>query len=100
MVVLLTTVPPGSSPRIRTADRDWVIERLVRAAAFERRAFFAWQERAAFAFPSRATDPSIWIDRERHLLIEALRSVEFVHIEAPFPTDPRPVADVISERLR
>jgi hypothetical protein len=99
MVVLLTTVPTGSSPRIRTADRDWVIERLVRAGAFERRAFFAWQERAAFAFPSRSTDPSIWIDRERHLLIEALRSVEFVHIEAPFPTDPRPVADVIIERL-
>ena len=99
MVVLLTTVPAGTRPRIRNADRGWVIERLVRAAAFERRAFFAWQERAAFAFPSRSTDPSIWIDRERRLLDEALGSVELVNLEAPFPTDPRPVADIIRECL-
>ena len=99
MVVLLTTVPAGTRPRIRNADRGWVIERLVRAAAFERRAFFAWQERAAFAFPSRSTDPSTWIDRERRLLDEALGSVELVNVEAPFPTDPRPVADIIRECL-
>jgi hypothetical protein len=100
MVVLLTTVPNGTRPGLKVADRDWVIERLVRTAAFERRAFVAWHERAAFAFPSRSTDPSLWIDRERGLLLDALRSVELVHVEAPFPTDPRPVADVILERLR
>jgi hypothetical protein len=100
MVVLLTTVPTGRTPRIQSVDRDWVIERLVRAAAFERRTFFAWQERAAFAFPSRSTDPSIWIDRERRLLHQALGSVELVHVEAPFPTDPRPVAEIIRECLR
>jgi hypothetical protein len=100
MLVLLTTVPTSSNPSIRDADRQWVIERLVRAGAFERRAFLAWQERAAFAFPSRSIDHSTWIDRERHLLDEALRSVELVHIEAPFPTDPRRVADVIRDRLR
>lgn len=100
MVVLLTTVPAGRSPRIQNADRDWVIERLVRAAAFERRAFFAWQERAAYAFPARSTDPSTWIDRERRLLHQALGSAELVHVEAPFPTDPRPVADLIRECLR
>jgi hypothetical protein len=100
MLVLLTTVPTSSNPRIRDADRHWVIERLVRAGAFERRAFVAWQERAAFAFPSRSIDHSTWIDRERRVLDEALRSVELVHIEAPFPTDPRRVADVIRDRLR
>jgi hypothetical protein len=100
MLVLLTTVPNSSSPGIRSADRQWVIERLVRGGAFERRAFSAWQERAAFAFPSRSIDHSTWIDRERRLLHEALRSVELVHVEAPFPTDPRPVADIIRERLR
>jgi hypothetical protein len=100
MLVLLTTVPTSSGPVFRNADRQWVIERLVRAGAFERRAFLAWQERAAFAFPSRSIDHSAWIDRERSLLEEALRSVELVHIEAPFPTDPRPVADIIRERLR
>jgi hypothetical protein len=99
MLVLITTVPPSRSPVFRSADRQWVIERLVRAGAFERRAFVAWQERAAFAFPARSIDRSTWIDRERLLLDEALRSVELVHIEAPFPTDPRPVADVILECL-
>jgi hypothetical protein len=99
MVVLLTTVPAGTRPRIQKADRGWVIERLARAAAFERRAFYAWQERAAFAFPSRSTDPSIWIDRERRLLDEAVGSAELVNVEVPFPTDPRPVADMIRECL-
>jgi hypothetical protein len=100
MVVLLTTVPTERSPSIKAADREWVIERLVRSAAFERRAFFAWQERAAYAFPSRATEPSTWIDRERRLLHQALGSAELVQVEAPFPTDPRPVADIIRECLR
>jgi hypothetical protein len=100
MIVLLTTVPAGSGPRVRHADRDWMIERLVRAAAFERRAYFAWQERAAYALPSRSTDPSDWIDRERRVLQQALGSVEFLHVEAPFPTDPRPVADIVRESLR
>jgi hypothetical protein len=100
MIVLLTTVPAGRGPRITSVDQDWVIERLVRAAAFERRAFFAWQERAAFAFPSSPTDPSVWIDRERRLLHQALGSAEILHVEVPFPTDPRPVADVILEALR
>jgi hypothetical protein len=100
MVVLLTTVPIGRSPTIKAADREWLIERLVRSAAFERRAFFAWQERAAYAFPSRATEPSTWIDRERRLLQQALGSAELVQVEAPFPTDPRPVADIIRECLR
>jgi hypothetical protein len=100
MVVLLSTVPAHRSPAIQHADRDWVIERLVRAAAFERLAFFAWQEGAAFALPSRSTDSSTWIDRERRLLHQALRSAELVHVEAPFPTDPRPVADIIRACLR
>ena len=100
MVVLLTTVPPGRPPRVQSVDRDWAIERLVRTAAFERRAFVAWQERAGYAFPSRSTEPSAWIDRERRLLHEALRSVELAQVEAPFPTDPGPVADVVLECLR
>jgi hypothetical protein len=100
MVVLLTTVPAGRTPRVQNADRDWVIERLVRAAAFERRAFFAWQERAAYAFPSRSAEPSVWIDRERRLLHQAFASAELIHVEAPFPTDPRPVAEIIRECLR
>jgi hypothetical protein len=95
MIVLLTTVPAGRGPRITSVDQDWVVDRLVRAAAFERRAFFAWQERAAFAFPSSPTDPSVWIDRERRLLHQALGSAEILHLEVPFPTDPRPAADII-----
>jgi hypothetical protein len=100
MIVVLTTVPAGRSPRVQRADAEWVIERLVRAAAFERRAYFAWQERAAYAFPSRWTDPFVWVDRERRTLHQALGSVEFLHVEAPFPTDPRPIADIVRESLR
>ena len=100
MVVLLTTVPPGRVPRAQNADREWAIERLVRTAAFERRAFVAWRERSGYAFPSHSTDSTGWMDRERELLREALRSVELVQVEAPFPTDPGPVAEVVLACLR
>jgi hypothetical protein len=100
MVVLLTTVPQGRGPRAHAADREWAVERLVRTAALERRAFFAWRERSGYAFPSHAADSTGWIDRERELLHEALRSVELVQVDAPFPTDPGPVADVVLACLR
>jgi hypothetical protein len=100
MVVLLTTVPAGRPPRLRNADREWAVERLVRTAAFERRAFVAWQERAGYAFPSHVSERTSWIDQERSLLREALSSVEIVEVAAPFPTDPGPVAEVVIDRLR
>jgi len=100
MLVLLTTVPDGRRPAIRDVSRDWAIERLVRAATFERRPFLAWLDRVAYAAPDRSSDASGWPDLDRDVLRQALEPVELVHIEAPFPTDPRTVADLIRDRLR
>jgi hypothetical protein len=100
MLVLLTTVPDDRPPVIRDISRDWAIERLVRAAAFERRSYFAWLDRVAYGAPERAADVGTWIERERAVLRRGLESAELLHIEAPFPIDPRRVATLISERLQ
>jgi hypothetical protein len=100
MLVLLTTVPDGRAPVASEVSLDWAIARLVRAAAFERRPYFAWLDRAAYAAPERAADVGSWLERDRDVLRRALESAELVHIQAPFPADPRLVARLISERLR
>jgi hypothetical protein len=100
MLVLLTTVPDDRPPVVRDVSREWTIERLVRAAAFERRPYFAWLDRVAYSAPERAADVSSWLELERAILRRGLESAEVLHIEAPFPVDPRRVATLISERLR
>jgi hypothetical protein len=100
MLVLLTTVPDGRKSAIRDVSLDWAIERLVRAAVFERRPFSAWLDRVAYAAPDRSTEAAAWPDLDRDVLQRVLGSAQLVHIDAPFPTDPRRVADLIRDRLR
>jgi hypothetical protein len=100
MLVLLSTVPDDRPPIVRDVSREWTIERLVRAAAFERRPYFAWLDRVAYSAPQRAADVRSWLELERAVLRRGLDSAELLHIEAPFPVDPRRVATLISERLR
>jgi hypothetical protein len=98
-LVLLTTVD-AVGPTIREVPRGWAIERLVRSAAFERRPFTAWLERGTYAFPDRSANVESWLDMDRQVLGRVLESTQLVHIEAPFPTDPRRIADLVWAALR
>ena len=98
-VALLVNVP-GEAITTQEADPAWASARLARSAAFERRAYFNLMQRAAYAVPSR---PVTLVERavaqEEELLRTVLSSVRLLAVRAPFPTDPRLVADAILRAL-
>jgi hypothetical protein len=95
LFVALRTVP-GSEVRIADGNRQEVATRLARSAAFERRRYFELLQRAGYALPSRpASRQDDAIAADEALLRTALDRVPVVSVEAPFPTDPRRVADAI-----
>ncbi len=99
-LVLLTTTPAGSPPRVRPADRRWAAARLARSAAFERRLLFGLFERAGYAFPDRLLEKAdAFSSREQTLLEGLLAPVRVLEIAVPFPTDPRPVAEAIATAI-
>ena len=98
-VVMLTTVPDGKISAT-TADPGWAARRLARAASYERRAFFELNRRARYA------DPALdgWLDQEIEeaeatKLAETFAGVPLIEARAPFPTDPRRVAEAILARI-
>jgi hypothetical protein len=97
-LALLTTT---SSPevRVRSADPAWTAERLARSAAYERRTLYELDARARYA--SACSDPSPLLaipDLEARLLRRMLDGVQLLEVTAPFPTDPRRVADALAHR--
>ena len=95
LFVALRTVPDGPV-RVTDADRTDVATRLARSAAFERRRYFELLQRAGYALPGRpASRHDEAIAADQALLGAALERVAVVSVEAPFPTDPRRVADAI-----
>lgn len=99
-VAILTTVPAGSPPRARFADPAWAATRLARSAAYERRGLAELMARGGYAFPERAEpgdEPAVI--RDGRLLAAAFADVTVIEVRAPFPTDPRRVADAIGELL-
>jgi len=98
-VALLTTVP-GPAVAARPADPAWAAARLARTADFERRGHFELHDRAIWALPDRDPDARArTIARERALLERILGSVAIIDVRAPFPADPRPVADAVLRAL-
>jgi hypothetical protein len=99
LLVLLTTVPP-KAPTARERDPAWAAPRLARTAAFERRGLFELHERARYADPARrGLEAATAIEGEERFLREALATVKVLQVEAPFPTDPRRVAEAIVGHL-
>jgi hypothetical protein len=99
-LALLTTVPDRTLVGVRPADPAWAAARLARTADFERRGFFELHDRAAWALDDRA--PSArdhFREHERAFLERALARIRVIEVRAPFPTDPRPVADAIRRYL-
>jgi hypothetical protein len=99
-VVLLKTVE-GDRIATANADGDWAAARLARSAAYERRPWFALHERARYAAPERAAGEGAEevIERERELLRPMLSTARLVSVEAPFPVDPRRLADAVAPYL-
>lgn len=95
LVVLLENSPRDEVVAV-PADPATVAARLARSAAYERRAYFGMLQRAAYLMPDR---PATVVERaiafDEALLREAFTRIELVTVRAPFPTDPRRVADEI-----
>jgi hypothetical protein len=87
---------------VKQADPAWAAERLARSAAFERRPWFALQERARYAAPGQVPDEHVEavVARECALLEPALTSTQVLVVKAPFPVDPRRAAEAIARALR
>jgi hypothetical protein len=99
-VAVLTTVPEGSPVQAGPVDPAWAAARLMVTANFERKGIFELYDRAQWS----AAEPDLRLRaqlmaRERDLLVSILRSVPVIEVKAPFPTDPRPVAEAIVGRL-
>jgi len=99
VLVLLTTVA-RAEPSARERDPAWVAPRLARTAAFERRGLFELGERTRYAgVEATGLDAQGAVEREDRFLRDALAGVKVLQVEAPFPTDPRRVADAIASHL-
>jgi len=95
LVVLLEN-SPRDEVVAASADPRAAAARLARSAGYERRAYFSMLQRAAYLLPDR---PATVVERaiafDEAVLREAFTRVELVTVRAPFPTDPRRVADEI-----
>ena len=97
-VALLTTVPGHEVVTARPADPEWAARRLARSAAFERRRFFELHARSRYTFPERDGLPDFEA-REERFFAEVLAQARVLVVRAPFPVDPRRVADAIGRLL-
>ncbi len=99
-VALLTTVPADGAVRAQRADPAWAAARLAVTADFERRRIFELHDRARWSAlePDGELRHRLML-RERALLERVLADTVVIEVKAPFPTDPRPVAQAIARLL-
>lgn len=99
IVAHLTTVS-GAGIDVKPVDPGWAARRLARSSAFERRAAFELYERRRYAFPdTQSASLEEVVRREETILERAFGNALVLDVRAPFPTDPRPVAEAISRFL-
>lgn len=96
-LAMLTTVSTNEVT-VRPATAGWAAERLARTGAYERRTLYELDARVRYADanagPSRLAAVR---DRETERLRNLLNGVQILEIMAPFPTDPRRVADALAQ---
>jgi hypothetical protein len=99
LLVLLRTVP-GPAVSAREVDGEWAAPRLARSAAFERRRLFELYQRVRFAMPEHEqVDMETTTEREQVFLSRVLSGARAIQVDAPFPVDPRRVAEAIGAWL-
>jgi hypothetical protein len=85
---------------VARASPVWAARRLACTAAFERRPLTELYARFAFTRAETNVDRVREVQaREQELLAEMLADVDVLDVRAPFPTDPRRVADAIARAL-
>jgi hypothetical protein len=97
ITAVLTTVP-GPEVLCEAADPAWAAARLARSAAYERRELFEVLERRRYAFPGEGGFRlEQAVDEETRLLERALAKGPTVEVRAPYPVDPRRVAEALGD---
>jgi hypothetical protein len=96
-LAMLTTVS-ADEVTVRPAEVGWTAERLARSAAYERRTLYELDARARYAGVDPGPSPLLDVPRiEAGLLRKVLERVQLLEVKAPFPTDPRRVADALAQ---
>jgi hypothetical protein len=98
-LALLTTVPHSQRVTVGEAGAPWAARRLARAAAFERRGLFDLYERARYAFPEVENARAESERADERFLGGMLSAIRILDVRAPFPSDPRAVAEAIRRAL-
>jgi hypothetical protein len=96
VAVLQTRPEPGID--VTQGELDRVGLRLALSAATERGEYLALQRRAAYA-EARPFDAESLVEADHRAIRTLLDGVPLIEVAAPFPTDPRRVADAISACL-
>jgi hypothetical protein len=95
-LAMLTTVS-SDEVSVHPAEVGWAAQRLARSAAYERRALYELDARARYASGAVDRSPlSAVPDLESDRLRSILEGVQLLEVRAPFPTDPRRVADALA----
>jgi hypothetical protein len=93
--VLLTTVSTGEIS-VRPADPEWAARRLATSGSYERRGYFDLNERRRFSSGDLGHASRGEVEeRELAFLLAALRGVPLLEVRAPFPADPRRLAEAV-----
>jgi hypothetical protein len=96
-LAMLTTV---STPKVtvRPAEVGWAAERLAQTGAYERRTLYELDARVRYADANPDPSPLAAVrGREAERLRSLLDGVQILEVMAPFPTDPRRVADALAK---
>lgn len=95
-LAMLTTVP-GEEVTVREAEVGWTARRLAQSAAYERRSLYELDARVRYGTAQPGPSPLAGVaGREADLLRNLLAGVRLLEVKAPFPTDPRKVADALA----
>jgi hypothetical protein len=95
-LAMLTTVR-CDEVSVRPAEIGWTAERLARSAAYERRTLYELDQRVRYAGGGSDPSPLLAVPHlEADLLRNVLDGVQLLEVKAPFPTDPRRVADALA----
>jgi hypothetical protein len=93
---MLTTVS-ANEVSVRPAEIGWTAQRLARSAAYERRTLYELDARVRYARADSGPSPLLGVPGiEADLLRDVLDGVQLLEVRAPFPTDPRRVADALA----
>jgi hypothetical protein len=94
---VLTTVS-ADEVSVRPAELGWTAERLAKSSAYERRTLYELDARVRYASAEPGPSALLAVPAlEADLLRGVLDGVQLLEVKAPFPTDPRKVADALAK---